>query len=57
MLGSVLFWDITQHRVAIPTQPFGRPIGPICKAFLLDYLTLTDETNRLSLNTGKELPL
>jgi hypothetical protein len=55
---SVLFWDITQRRMLMLYRRFGQPIRPIFKGQEeLDFLSLEDGSDRLSLNVGKALPL
>lgn len=53
---SALFWEITQHIVVIPYRQFGTTLQSQ-QSFFFGFLTLEDETDRLSCNTGKELEL
>jgi len=53
-MSSVLFWDVTQRKEAVPY----RHIGPIFKGQYIQVdLTIVDGTDRLSCNVIKELPL
>ena len=51
-----LFWDFRQRRMVIPYRRFDTNYQSHIQAFL-GVLTLEDETDILSLNVGKELPL
>jgi hypothetical protein len=59
---SASFWDITQSAVAVPYRRVGQPVGRILQVqeiqeTFLDFLTLEDETDTLSRNVVKELPV